>query len=123
MSIDILIYGRLRGAVTVKTVANGNAYALSKPATADKKSENVLVSCIAFSAPAIKSVARMSAVSGDAAISASQGNDCATHHELDVTVYAAMSAYHVGCKRVDKPQSSQQHVPDKFGDTSDLNCF
>lgn len=118
--IDVLIQGRLRGAVTVKTASNGNAYATFKLASADKKGESLLCSCIAFSATAVETVQRLNdgdsiAVSGEAEISSWQGRDGSARHGLDVTVHAALTAYHAGRKRADKPKPAQ-HQGDDFGD-------
>jgi single-stranded DNA-binding protein len=119
MSLDVLIHGKLRGAVQVKTASNGRAYAVFKLSTTDKKNEGVLVSCIAFSATAVDMVERLAdgdsvAVSGEAAISTWQGKDGTTRTGLDVTVHAAMTAYHAGRKRADKPKP--QGTPAQGGD-------
>ena len=108
MSFDVLLQGKLRGTVTVKTSSNGNPYATFKLGTTDKKGESLLVSCIAFSASAIEVVLRLTdgdsiTVSGEAAISTWAGKDGTQRHGLDVTAHAAMTAYHAGRKRADKP--------------------
>lgn len=117
MSIDVLIQGRLRGSVTTKTAKNGNAFATFKLAAADKAGESLLCSCIAFSATAVETVQRLNdgdsiAVSGEAAVSSWQGRDGSARHGLDVTVHAALTAYHVARKRADKPKPQD----DDFGD-------
>ena len=117
--IDVLIQGRLRGAVTVKTTKNGNPFATFKLAASDKTGESVLCSCIAFSATAVETVQRLSdgdsiAVSGEAAISSWQGRDGSARHGLDVTIHNVMTAYHMGRKRADKPKPA--HQGDNFGD-------
>lgn len=126
MSIDVLIHGRLRGIVAIKTAANGNHYAIFKLAACDKNGASILTSCIAWDASAIAMLERLTdgdsiAVSGEAAISTWRGNDGADRHGLDVTVHLAMTAYHAGRKRRDKPQ----HEPadsdgDDFGHAGDL---
>lgn len=113
MAIDVLIQGRLRGSVTTKTASNGNAYATFKLATTDKKGESVLCSCIAFSASAVATVELLGdgdsiAVSGEAAISSWEGRDGSARHGLDVTVHAALTAYHAGRKRADKSKPARQ---------------
>jgi len=110
--IDTLIQGKLRGAVTIKTAANGNPYATFKIGASDKKGEGVLVSCIAWDAVVIDAVARLTdgdsvAVSGEASIGIWRGNDGTPCHGLDVTVHLAMTAYHAGRKRTDKTSQSE----------------
>ena len=130
MSFDVLIQGKLRGAVQIKTASNGSAYAVFKLSTTDKKNEGLLVSCIAFSAIAVDMVERLAdgdsvAVSGEAAISTWQGRDGTQRAGLDVTVHTAMTAYHAGRKRADKPKTQgtpaqgsdrRGEVPDGFDD-------
>lgn len=124
MSLDVLIQGKLRGAVQIKTASNGNAYAVFKLATTDKKNEGVLVSCIAFSATAVDVVQRLAdgdsvAASGEAAISTWQGRDGTQRAGLDVTVHAAMTAYHAGRKRADKPKGTPAQGNDRRGEVPD----
>lgn len=119
MSIDVLIQGRLRGVVTLKAASNGNTYATFKLASADKKGESVLCSCIAFSATAVETLQRLNdgdsiAVSGEAAISSWQGRDGSARHGLDVTVHAVMTAYHAARKRDARPKSPQGPQDDDF---------
>lgn len=140
MSFDALLHGKLRGAVAVKQSANGNDYATFKLTTTDKKGASLLASVITFSESAIDTVRRLGdgdsvAVSGEAAISTWTGSDGAARYGLDVTAHQAMTAYHAGRKRADKPtavrpnmgtppaQRTQQtggEPHDDFGD-ADLN--
>jgi single-stranded DNA-binding protein len=126
--IDVLIQGKLRGAVVVKTASNGNAYATFKLSTTDKKNEGVLCSCIVFAAPVVEAVERLGdggsiAVSGEAAISTWSAQDGTQRHGLDVTVHQVLTAYHLGRKRADKPNAGPDrgHAGDDFGDAGHFN--
>lgn len=137
MSIDVLIQGRLRGAVTMKTATSGSPFATIKLSATGKDKESVLVSCITFNASAIDTVERMEdgdsvAVSGEAAISTWQGRDGYTRHGLDVTVHTAMTAYHAGRKRGDKPRTASgardanqtsDDFSDSMGDLGDSTTY
>ena len=110
MTIDVLIQGRLRGAVTIKAASNGNPYALFKLTATDKKKEGVLCSCIAFAESAVDAVQRLGdgesiVVSGEAAISAWRGQDGTPRHGLDVTVHALLTIHHLARNRTDKPKA------------------
>lgn len=114
MSLDVLIQGRLRGAVTVKALSNGNPYAMFKLSTTDKKGDSILASCITFSASTMETMQRLSdgdtiAVSGEAAISQWHSAAGEARVGLDVTVHAALTACHTGRKRGDKPQATQNN--------------
>lgn len=132
MSLDVLIQGKVRGAVTVKTASNGNPYALFKLTTTDKKNEGVLCGCIAFSDSVVEVLQRLSdgdsiAVSGEAAISTWTAQDGTPRHGLDVTVHQVLTAYHLGRKRSDKPKAGPvdrglgSHGGEDFGHAGDLN--
>ena len=108
MSIDAVISGRIRGPVTVKTAVNGNTYAQFRLSAADKNGESLLCGCIAFTDSAIDAVKRLAdgdavAIAGEVAISAWRGKDGIERHGLDVLVHGAVSPYHAGRKRGDKP--------------------
>jgi single-stranded DNA-binding protein len=126
--IDVLIQGKLRGAVTVKTASNGNAYATFKLTATDKKNEGVLCSCIVFAAPVVEAVERLAdgdslAVSGEAAISTWRGQDGTPRHGLDVTVHQVLTAYHLGRKRAGKTRAGpdRDHSGDDFGAAGDFD--
>lgn len=129
MTIDVLIQGKVRGAVTVKTASNGNPYALFKLTTTDKKNEGVLCGCIAFSESAVDAAQRLGdgdaiAVSGEAAISTWTAQDGTPRHGLDVTVHQVLTAYHLGRKRADRPKAGQVdrgEGRDNFGAADDFN--
>ena len=102
--IDVLLQGKVRGSVAVKTGKNGHPYANFRLAAADKNSEGVLCSCITFSKSAIDAVQVLGdgdsiAVSGEASISSWQGKDGTPRTGLDVLVHGVLSAYHNGRKR------------------------
>ena len=129
MTIDVLIQGRVRGAVAIKTASNGNPFASFKVSAVDKKKEGVLCGCIAFSAAAVEAVQRLAdgdaiAVSGEAAISSWHGQDGTARHGLDVTVYQVLTAHHLGRKRTDKPKAGpayRDRDDDDFGAAGDLD--
>lgn len=102
--IDALISGRMRGSLSLRTSATGKPYVTWFLAAPDKYGNSVLCSCVAFSQTAIDAAQRLSdgdsiAVSGEAAISAWQGNDGTQRHGLDVLVHGVLTAYHLGRKR------------------------
>lgn len=102
--IDVLISGRLRGAPSVRTAANGNPFALFRVSAADRAGESLVCSCITFHAPVIEAVQRLAdgdsvAVSGEAGIRTWDGSDGTPRHGLDVTVHGVLTAYHAGRKR------------------------
>jgi single-stranded DNA-binding protein len=102
--IDALISGRLRGAPSLRTSANGASFALFRVGAFDKTGEGVLCSCITFSATAIEAVQRLSdgdsiAVSGEVAISTWNASDGSPRHGLDVTAHQVLTAYAVTRKR------------------------
>ena len=108
MSFDVLLQGKLRGQLTEGTASNGNPYGRFKLGVTDKKGEGLLVSCITFSTSVLDVVGRLDdgdsiAVSGEAAITTWAAQGGAIRTGLDVTVAAAMTAYHVARKRGDKP--------------------
>lgn len=115
MSFDVLLAGKLRGAVTVKTASNGNTYATFKLGLTDKKGDGLLASCISFSASAVAAIERLNdgdsiAVSGEAAITTWEARDGSIRTGLDVTVAAVMTAYHTARKRGDKPAAGGDHA-------------
>jgi hypothetical protein len=70
----------------------------------DKTGESLLCGCIAFADSVIQTVQALGegdsiAVTGEASISAWNGNGGAGRHGLDVTVHGVLTAYHVGRKR------------------------
>ena len=102
--IDALVSGRLRGAPSFRTAANGAPFASFRVSASDRKGESLLCSCIAFSQTAIDAVQRLSdgdsiAVSGEAIVTTWQGNDGTQRHGLDVLVHGVLTAYHMGRKR------------------------
>lgn len=102
--IDVLLSGRLRGMPKLRTATNGTPFATFLISAPDKTGENLLCSCISFSASAIEAVQRMAdgdsiAVSGEAALNEWQGQDNTTRRGLDVTVYGVLTAYHLSRKR------------------------
>lgn len=104
MSVDVLISGRLRGVPALRTAGNGSPYLLFRVAAIDKTGESLLCGCIAFAESVIKTVQTLGegdsiAVTGEASISAWNGNDGAGRHGLDVTAHGVLTAYHVGRKR------------------------
>lgn len=104
MSFDVLLIGKLRGDLTQCTASNGNLYGRFKLGVIDKKGESLLASCITFSPAALALVARLDdgdsvAVSGEAAIATWETRDGVMRAGLDVTVAAAMTAYHTARKR------------------------
>jgi single-stranded DNA-binding protein len=108
--IDALIAGRLRGAVTVRQSSNGNAFATWRIAAPGKDGESLLCSCITFSQKAIAAMQALDdgdsvAVSGEASISVWADQNKDQCHGLNVSVYAVMTAYHLGRKR--KAQEAQ----------------
>ena len=108
MSFDVLLQGKLRGQLTEGAASNGNPYGRFKLGVTDKKGDGLLVSCITFSTSVLDIVGRLDdgdsiAVSGEAAITTWAAQGGAIRTGLDVTVAAAMTAYHVARKRGDKP--------------------
>lgn len=102
--IDVLISGRLRGAPSLRTAANGKPFALFRVSAPNRDGESLLCSCITFHASAIEAVRRLGdgdsvAVSGEAGIRTWDGSDGTPRHGLDVTVHGVLSAYHAGRKR------------------------
>lgn len=102
--IDVLIAGRLRGAVSVRQSTTGNPFATWRIAATGKDGESLLCSCISFSQTVISTVQALSegdsvAVSGEASISVWTDARKEQRHGLDIQVHGAMTAYHVGRKR------------------------
>jgi len=112
--IDVLISGRVRGAVSVRTGSNGRPFAIFRMAATDKHGDSELIACIAFSATVIEAAQRLDdgdsiAVSGEAAIKTWQAGDGTTRHGLDVVAHALLTAYHLGRKR--KGAQPEQDAP------------
>lgn len=102
--IDVLIQGRLRGAVTVKPTQQGKDYAIFRLSTTDKNGESLLCGCITFDAAAVEAVQRLTdgdavAISGEASIQSWRDRNGVERLGMDVTVHQAMSPYHAGRKR------------------------
>lgn len=129
MTVDVLIQGRVRGAVAIKIASNGNPFASFKVSAVDKKKEGVLCGCIAFSAATVEAVQHLAdgdsiAVSGEAAISSWHGQDGTPRHGLDVTVHQVLTIHHLGRKRADKSKAGptdRDFDDDDFGSAGDLN--
>jgi len=106
--IDVLIQGKLHGDVVIDTASNGNAYAKFRLSATDKGGQWLTCSCILFAAEVIEVVRRLQdgdavAVSGEASIRTWCGKDGVERHSFDVLVHGALSPYHAGRKRAEKP--------------------
>jgi hypothetical protein len=113
MSIDILIQGRLRAPIELRTSAAGKEYARFKMHALDKKGNTVPVNCTSFLASVVDKLRDLAqgdaiVVSGEAEISAWTGPDGIAHHGLDVIVHATLTAYHLAMRRADKRQASEE---------------
>lgn len=127
MSFDVLIQGKLKGGVTVRSSKSGRPFATFKLSTTDKANNQLWVSAITFSESAIEVLERLKegdsvAMSGEAAISTWNANDGTTRYGLDVTAHQVMSAYHAGRKRGTKAKAtSPEHENYDPYDESEAN--
>ena len=101
---DVLLSGRLRGVLKLRTAANGAPFATFHVATPTKTGESLLSNCLTFSKTVIAAVEALDdgdsvAVCGEASIRTWSGSDGTARHGLEVTAHAVLSAYHIGRKR------------------------
>ena len=114
MSIDVLILGTMRVPVHLKTSADKlRPYITFKVFAVDKRGTRVALNCVSYSQSVLRKIENLQegdsvALSGSAALTTWIDPEGTERQGLDLTVHAAMTAYHVVRHRSGEASEGQQ---------------